>query len=59
MVREETGRGKDRFKILERFADERCSKAILPGNNGSWTDSGPTGGGRGIRHGRIQMNFFF
>ena len=29
MVREETGRGKDRFKISELFADERCSKAIL------------------------------
>ena len=28
-VREETGRGKDRFKISELFADERCSKAIL------------------------------
>ena len=29
MVREETGRGKDRLKISELFADERCSKAIL------------------------------
>ena len=29
MVREVTGRGKDRFKISELFADERCSKAIL------------------------------
>jgi len=29
MVREETGRGNDRFKISELFADERCSKAIL------------------------------
>ena len=29
VVREETGRGKDRFKISELFADERCSKAIL------------------------------
>ena len=28
-VREETGWGKDRFKISELFADERCSKAIL------------------------------
>ena len=29
MVREETGQGKDRFKISELFADERCSKATL------------------------------
>ena len=29
MVREETGRGKDRFKISELSADERCSEAIL------------------------------
>jgi len=29
LVREETGRGKDRFKTSELFADERCSKAIL------------------------------
>ena len=29
VVSEETGRGKDRFKISELFADERCSKAIL------------------------------
>jgi len=29
VVREETGRGKDRFKISELFADERCSKVIL------------------------------
>jgi len=28
VVREETGRSKDRFKISELFADERCSKAI-------------------------------
>ena len=28
-VREETSRSKDRFKISELFADERCSKAIL------------------------------
>ena len=28
-VREETGRGKDRFKISELFAGERCSKANL------------------------------
>ena len=28
VIREETGRGKDRFKILELSADERCSKAI-------------------------------
>jgi len=29
VVREETGGGKDRFKISELFAEERCSKAIL------------------------------
>ena len=29
VVREETGRSEDRFKISECFADERCSKAIL------------------------------
>jgi len=29
VVRKETGWGKDRFKTLELFADERCSKAIL------------------------------
>jgi hypothetical protein len=28
-VRRETGRGKDRFKIRDLFADERCSQAIL------------------------------
>ena len=28
-VRRETGRGKDRYKILDLFADERCSQAIL------------------------------
>jgi len=57
VVREETGRGKGRFKISELFADERCSKAILDflatidflATAGSWTDSGPTGGGRGTR----------
>ena len=40
VVREETGRGKDRFKISELFAD---------GNDGSRTDSGPPGGKRGTR----------
>ena len=29
MAKEETGRGNDRFKISEHFANERCSKAIL------------------------------
>jgi hypothetical protein len=28
-VRNVTGRGKDRFKIQDLFADERCSQAIL------------------------------
>ena len=28
-VRNETGRCKDRFKIQDFFADERCSQAIL------------------------------
>ena len=38
----------DRFKISELFADEmQQGDPRLPGNNGSWTDSGPTGGGRG------------
>jgi len=29
VVREETSRGKDRFKISEFFANEGCSKVIL------------------------------
>jgi hypothetical protein len=28
-VRRETGRGKDRFRLRDLFADERCSQAIL------------------------------
>ena len=28
-VRKQTGRGKNRFKIRDLFADERCSQAIL------------------------------
>ena len=47
MVREETSRDKDRFKISELFDDERCSKAIL--DFLATTDSGTTGGGRGTR----------
>jgi hypothetical protein len=28
-VRRDTGRGKNRFKIRDLFADERCTRAIL------------------------------
>jgi hypothetical protein len=28
-VRKGTGRGKDRFRIRDHFADERCSQALL------------------------------
>jgi hypothetical protein len=28
-VRRKTGRGKNRFKIRDLFADERCTRAIL------------------------------
>jgi len=28
-VRKETGRGKDRWKIRDRLADERCGQAVL------------------------------
>jgi hypothetical protein len=28
-VRRDTGRGKNRFKIRDLFADERCARAIL------------------------------
>jgi len=46
VAREETGRGKDQFKISELFADERCSKAIL--GFLATTEVGRTAGQRGL-----------
>ena len=53
VVREETGRGKDRFKISELFADERCSKGTL--DFLATTEVGRTGGGRGTRRRGLGM----
>ena len=56
MVREETGRGKDRFKISELFADGRCSKAILDFLATTEVGrTGPTGGGRGTKQRGLGM----
>jgi len=53
--REETGRGKDRFKISELFADERWrNQAARPRNEKERTRGIPctAGGGRGARRPR-------